>query len=253
LVHNCLGILYRHNGKFCVSTRGSLTSKYGKWATEYLNNNFNLKELPLYTTLMFEIIYPGSRIVIDYHGREDLVLLAARDRSYGMDYNDKLIDKMALRWGFSRPKRYDITSVNDYLELAKTIDATMEGWVLRFSDGSRWKIKGDTYKYIAKILQGISRKHVIESLMNGTIDSWQSNIPEEYQDEVKLWRKEAEEFVTTKLERLIKIPRAYCFDSRKEFVLWAKEKYPNDFSFLMSIEDNHDIKKDLYKSLLKGL
>jgi len=61
-----LAILYRDDGlKIC--TRGSFDGEQALWATDFLNTMYpDLGEtLPEDITLLFEIIYPENRIVID--------------------------------------------------------------------------------------------------------------------------------------------------------------------------------------------
>ena len=60
-----LGVLYRHEGKFKVATRGSFHSSGSVWATEYIQR-FDLSCLPDAATLCFEIIAPEQRIILDY-------------------------------------------------------------------------------------------------------------------------------------------------------------------------------------------
>lgn len=60
-----LGILYRHNGEYCIATRGSFTSPQALRATKILQKNYGLTTLWDDWTLLFEIIYPENRIVVD--------------------------------------------------------------------------------------------------------------------------------------------------------------------------------------------
>ena len=79
-----LGIMYEHEGEFKIATRGSFDSDQAIWATEFIQSK---KRHPKDTvgeyTLLFEIIYPDNRIVVDYGQREDLVLLALRHNPTG--------------------------------------------------------------------------------------------------------------------------------------------------------------------------
>ncbi|MDQ7036883.1 MAG: RNA ligase [Anaerolineae bacterium] len=75
-----LGILFRHKGDYLITTKGSFFSPQARWATKFLNDHFDLSNLPEQWTLLFEIIYPENRIIVDYGKQEDLILLAARNR-----------------------------------------------------------------------------------------------------------------------------------------------------------------------------
>ena len=72
-----LGILYtRPDGKVGLATRGSFESPQALKGQEILNKKYpNIVMNPKYTYLL-EIVYPENRIVVDYEGQEDLVLLS---------------------------------------------------------------------------------------------------------------------------------------------------------------------------------
>ena len=111
-VDGSLGILYRHHSQYRITTRGSLTSSQGIWATQFLNANYDLSGLDEQYTLLFEIIYPDNRIVVDYGDREDLVLLAVRNRHTG-DYLPFFpnVYELGNHYGFSLPNVYTFNDV----------------------------------------------------------------------------------------------------------------------------------------------
>src|SRR5688572_28380108 len=84
-VDGSLGVLYRVDSEYRIATRGSFDGRQALWATEFLQAHYDLTGLPNELTLLFEIVYPDNRIVVNYGSREDLVLLAARNRFTG-DY-----------------------------------------------------------------------------------------------------------------------------------------------------------------------
>ena len=60
-----LGILYRDNGEYKIATRGSFDGEQAVWATNFLKDYYNLA-VPDELTLLFEIVYPENRVVVDY-------------------------------------------------------------------------------------------------------------------------------------------------------------------------------------------
>jgi RNA ligase len=82
-IDRSLGILYRYKGHYGIATRGSLTSDWARYATRFLNTFHNLDGLPQAYTLLFEIIYPDIRVMIDKGPICDLVILAIRNRFTG--------------------------------------------------------------------------------------------------------------------------------------------------------------------------
>jgi hypothetical protein len=62
---------------------------------------------------------------------------------------------------------------------------TVEGWVVRFEDGLRVKIKGAEYLRLAKILAHISPLSVWEALIAGSLEEYMQHIPEELRSDVE--------------------------------------------------------------------
>ena len=83
-----LGILYWAGGEPFIASRGSFTSEQAQRGTAILRRilppdaYYRLKRRATY---LFEIVYPENRIVVDYGGREDLVLLAVINNETGED------------------------------------------------------------------------------------------------------------------------------------------------------------------------
>src|SRR5579859_6447299 len=132
-----LGTFFRTPHGHRIATRGSFTSTQAGWATRFLNANFDLSDLPPELTLLFEIIYPDNRIIVNYEERQDLVLLAARNRFTG-DYLPFFpeVYNLAEHYGFSLPRLYQFNNLTQILEKTGSLDASEEGYVVEFSDGS---------------------------------------------------------------------------------------------------------------------
>ena len=248
-----LGILFRQAGGFRVATRGAFQSEQALWASEFLRR-FDLRALPDALTLLFEIIYPDNRIVVDYAGREDLVLLGAIDRQTGHDFFYAEVATLADEFGFNRPTTYaEITSIEAVLERAEQLDHSMEGWVLRFGDGSRFKAKGKVYQQVHRLLNNITPRRVIESMIEGTLNDWLLALPEEFRGDVERWRDEAEGEVARTLDRLqttlADAPRA----SRKEFALWVQAHHRADAPYFFGLLDGRDVRIGILKRLAEAI
>ena len=73
-----LGILYpAAKGQWAIATRGSFESEQAIRGTRMWRDNYSHMRPEPGWTFLFEIIYPENRIVVDYAGAEDLVLLGA--------------------------------------------------------------------------------------------------------------------------------------------------------------------------------
>jgi len=251
-----LGILYRKpEGSFAVATRGSFDGEQSQWATEFLNENYDLSELPNEYTLLFEIIYPNNRIVVNYGKREDLVLIGAINRFTGEDLkfydNDNCLQKFATQFGFSLPRTYRFNSVNDVIEASEKLSFNEEGYVLRFSCGTRLKVKGNNYLNAHRLMTGMNYKRVVEACALGTIDETLAIVPDEFHGEVAQHRDE----IRAKVAFIdLSIKNAWDLapknGSRKEFALWVKGHYNKLAPYLFAKIDNasdEKIRSIIYK------
>jgi RNA ligase len=75
--------------------------------------------------------------------------------------------------------------------LKEEISKDREGYVVRFKNGFRMKIKGDEYKRLHKILTNISNRDIWEYLKDGkSFDEIIDKVPDEFYNWVKTTREE---------------------------------------------------------------
>jgi RNA ligase len=164
-----------------MATRGSFTSEQavkGKEMLDKLNTHFGL--IPGHTYL-FEIIYPENRIVVDYGGVEKLVVLGCFNNETGKEGN---IDEM-VNEGFEVVTKYN-TFGEGFDILKREISNSKEGYVIRFKNGMRMKIKGDEYVRLHRILTNFSTTDIWELLMTkGNMDEFLERVPDEFDKWVK--------------------------------------------------------------------
>jgi RNA ligase len=86
--------------------------------------------------------------------------------------------------GFPTIKKYD--GITDYDTLKSQINGNREGYVIRFKNGFRMKIKGEEYVRLHRILTGFSNVDIWEYLKDGKdLDELLDRVP----DEFDLWVK----------------------------------------------------------------
>lgn len=182
-----LGIVFWYQGQWVVATRGSFTSDQAIKATELLKK-YNTDIMFRHMTFCFEIIYPENRIVLDYKGEEKLVLLGAFD-NWGKDYDITDWDE----WGFDVVKKYD--GINDYKQLKEMVKNDQEGFVVKFSNGDRVKVKGVEYLRLHKIMTNVSTTGIWEYLKNGEdVMELLKDVPDEFYNKIKNYVKELRYF-----------------------------------------------------------
>lgn len=163
------GILYRDNGQHRISTKGSFKSIGALWATEFLKR-YDLTELPDEVTLLFELICPATRIIVDYGDREDLVLLAAYNRHTGEEYDWEQVEMWGKKFGFTIVESYDQHWLGYCRGQIKTVPGTeLEGFVIRFTNGLRIKIKSEDYFRRSHLLAGLTPLKIWATMINGKV------------------------------------------------------------------------------------
>jgi len=247
LVHNSLGILYR-SGEYKIATRGAFHSEQAEWATKFLNTHFDLKDLPNELTLLFEIIYPENRVVVDYHGEEKLVLLAARNRVSG-DYLPFFPDvyEMGQKYGFPLPKVFTFNNVTDIIRRTGSLSVDEEGYVIEFSDGQRFKIKGDRYLEMHRLIFGLSFKNTLIAVMNDTVNYVRSQLPDEFLKDFNRWVNEIETTIAETKRNAQAAFDAAPKATRKDFAIWVMEKHKPLAPYLFAMFDGKDLMPIIYK------
>jgi RNA ligase len=178
-----LGILFNYEGEWILATRGSFTSPQAIKGKEILDRH-DISAWRKDNTYLFEIIYPENRIVVDYKGEEKLVVLGAIHTETGEEIPDS-----SLFWtqdsGFEVAMTYK-TWGEGYDLLKEEIQKDREGYVIKFKNGFRMKIKGEEYKRLHKILTNFSSKDIWELLRDGKpMDEFLDRVPDEFYKWVK--------------------------------------------------------------------
>lgn len=170
-----LGVLYRHDNKFKVASRGSFHSEGSKWATEFIQTK-NLSFLPDEVTLCFEIISKRQKIILDYD-EETLPILAAFNRFTGQEYPRAQVEEWAKKADLPITPQYRMTIEEC---LSKVSDEKREGFVIRFANGTRVKIKTEWYLKIAKMMSTLSPISIWEAMKNGKVqETYLKRLPEQ--------------------------------------------------------------------------
>lgn len=241
LVHNSLGILFHlPDGTMQIATRGSFTSEQAVRANEiavrkYPNLSANIcKDY----TYLFEIIYKENRIVVDYGDREELVLLAIIETATGKE--------IPLPETFPTPivKRYNF---KEFGEILKIQDNDREGFVVRFTDGSRVKIKFENYVKLHRLIMGFRIEDFIDSLEKNDIEAVIDKLPDEWYDKLVLTK----EYILSLYMEIEKkcLLEFKSFPTRKECAeYFNKCSYPSILFFML---DNRPYKELIWKILKK--
>lgn len=248
-----LGIFFYYNSEPVLATRGSFTSDQAVKGREILNKyNWKQGTYEGYTYL-FEIIYPENRIVVDYNGLEELVVLGVIETATGKECN---YDEMASE-GFVLVKKYD--GIKDYSTLKSMIANDAEGYVIRFSNGDRMKIKGEEYLRLHKIMTNVSTTAVWEILSSGgDIDAILKDVPDEFYKKIKSYVSTLNYGYYQYWNQLGKTYDYFRFGkygdkevepTKKEFAEYIKNHHPIAKSIMFAMWDGKDYDKIIWKAL----
>lgn len=181
-VDGSLGIIFNHDGQWQIATRGSFYSEQAQKGAELLKK-YDLSAINSATTLLAEIIYPANKIIVDYGQEEKLVLIGAYDTGSGHEFNPATVLQFSQQTGMPHAKLFAY-SIMDMVELQKTLPKDEEGFVVRFDNGLRVKIKGEEYLRIAKMLSHMSPISFWESMVDGKVPrEYLAQLPEEFKKE----------------------------------------------------------------------
>lgn len=170
-------IAYTFNGRVSMHTRGSLASIQSLDAATWMALHHPYLTIPEGQTWCFEWIGPGNRIVVDYPENE-LVLLGVRDNATGDD-----LDHEDVGWKGRVVQRFAFDSLDAILAAER---AGAEGYVIRFSDGTRAKAKGAEYVRLHRLLTGVTARTIWELLANDQdLDQILDHVPDEFYNWVR--------------------------------------------------------------------
>lgn len=236
-----LGILYTApDGLPAIATRGSFTSDQAVHATAL----YRKKYLTVFTPVpefdyMFEIVYPENRIVLDYFGMDDLILLAPFD----------------MMWPGPRVQTMPYNTLRDALNAPPRDNA--EGVVVWFSEtNERLKIKQADYLELHKIVTGLNELTVWRHMGDnqGSYESLLQSLPEEFHE----WTSKVAIDLLRKHDRISSdalaayagirhsLPKDY---DRKAFALAAQQADHDIRSLLFLIEDRRSTFDSIWKKI----
>lgn len=172
-----LGIIYPDGaGGWAVATRGSFASDQAVHATELLRTRYAGFTPPAGRTVLVEIIYPGNRIVLDYDGLDDLVLLGSVEIATGRTGGPASVP------GWPGPVVESFAYATLAEALAAPARAGREGLVVHFPEtDERVKIKYEDYVRLHRLVFGLSARTVWDVLVSGgDLDALTEPLPDEF-------------------------------------------------------------------------
>lgn len=149
--------------QYGFATRGSFASDQAIHATKLWLERYKNTAVPEDWTFIFEIVYPGNRIVLDYGDMDDLILLGAVNKQHGFVYGPREAQAL-LDWNGP------VTEVFDYKNIHEAVGApyraNAEGLVIR-SGAKMVKLKQADYIELHRLISMLSERSVWSQLKDG--------------------------------------------------------------------------------------
>lgn len=171
-------IIWHDEDAWRCATKGSFDSSQARDAQMWLNRQ-DLTPLVPGRTYLCEWVSPTNRIVVPYE-KSELVLLSVYGEE-GNEWSHSLLRMLGtiLGWRVAEQRHFD--SVADLVAHAGTLPATEEGFVLRFQNGLRLKVKGDEYRRIHALISRCTPLAMWEAMLAGDdMDAIRRQLPEEF-------------------------------------------------------------------------
>lgn len=234
-----LGISYFFNDEIRFATRGSFTSEQAIKATQIWKDKYqtyhSMKiDLGVPITYLVEIIYPENRIVVNYGQEEELVMIGVRyignnALNFNSDGIKEAIDIESKSLHMRRAKFYEHT-FEEMLAMKEVISAQTEGWVIKFTNGKRVKIKGREYLDVHRIMHGLSIKAKYKAWSEDRLTDYIMKLPEEYREELETFQ----EYIEVNKEAMMMLYQMYYLN--------AVKNSENDKEFAQYVSMNFDKK-----------
>jgi len=241
---------------FHLTTKGSFDSKHGLYATSLLPIQLKSEIFVKEFTMMFELIDPKFRIVVDYKKKgyeTGLYLIGMRHRQSNKLVSYKDVQLFAKELWVPTFKMFEFRSLDQIIETAKTLPVLDEGYVLYYRKNDLLvKIKGTEYLRVHRFISKLSPKHLLEVMMDDMEDEVYKLAPEEYRisvlEQINEYKRKKVEIVNMCYQKFSDAPK----ETRKDFALWVQANVQKPYQpLLFELMDNKPlINKRVYQTIM---
>lgn len=171
-------IVFNNAGRWHAATKGAFESEQALWAQARLDTA-DLSSLKPGSTYLFEAVYPENRIVVRYT-EPAMVILAAYDASgLELTYDEVQATSQALGWRAA--ERHQFGNIADMILHTSSLPRDSEGFVVRFANGVRLKLKGSEYRRIHALISRCTPLAMWEAMAAGDeLAAIRRDLPEEF-------------------------------------------------------------------------
>lgn len=216
-----LGICYFFNNKWNLVTQGSDVSEQAVVGNGVLQNKYSeyLHRLDKDYTYLFEIIYPENLSSVCKYDYTDIVLLGIIHTQTGQEID--IYDDIVSDLPFPKATKFDMNlDTKDLISLVELNESNKEGYVIKFDNNYRIKVKFDEYVKLHKQLNNLTSTHLWEYLKDGKdISELLEIIPDEVYDSVRNFSQNILDEFNKIHEEITNQYKLLCVEDRKQFAL----------------------------------
>lgn len=208
-------------------------------------------------TPMFEFCSRSQRIVVD-HPVDRMPLLAVRDNVSGLYLNYETLLAYGETFKIEIVKQHPLTSIEDAdMFLSDTAGLLgIEGFIIAFEGGARYKVKTDEYRTIHRVVSDLaSEKSVVRLLVEDKLDDALPMLsPEDVEMVQEFARRFAEgiEKTVSTVTEMASAGRAATEDQRA-FAGWVQTQVPDRLRPLVFRVGNGDLTEAVRSLISKHL
>lgn len=171
-----------YDGQLVVNSRGSFTSPYAIEARRILDEKYPAFEIYMGKSFTFCFELVGFEQVVVSYPESDLILTGMFNNENQTDLNLKGREMYIRGTGIKTVTKY---SGLDYTQIKQLNWKNAEGFVVRFSNGDRCKIKFEDYVRLHRQMTNLSTTGIWEALKDGKpVSSILTDVPDEFFAEV---------------------------------------------------------------------
>lgn len=178
-----LGIIFQHNRKLYITTRGSFVSPSSLLGTSMLKNHSDKNnwpgKFPKDLTVLVEIIHPNTKVHLNYRRKKEFILIGANNINKLEDLvHGELLDLGKLL-NLPVTEKWNGNSLKDLEKLMLNMAVkNREGYVVRFQSGLRVKFKFTTYINLM-VEAKLNYSYLMNRIMSGNLKKMIGNLEEE--------------------------------------------------------------------------
>lgn len=221
-----------------TSTRARFDSAQAVAAREWITHTVNSWDLDPTYCYIGEWVGPGNRIVVRYD-EDQWVLTGVRSLVDGAEATHGQLHAWAERLKVRACPFWIVRSGLDELIAAQSHWTGIEGWVLRWPDGFRVKVKTAEYLDLHRLIMDLTPKRIHEALIAGTYLTYLNQLPEEHRALAEQMARDILRILNTRTAESLAVfadLAPLLAESRKAFALEAR-KYPELQVYLFMLAD----------------